>query len=112
MSFESAKPFQDFTHFPRGLRRCGEFTVTEAQLLEQCGHAMLGLYTGQRAPMTDEEQRFVEQVQQQATPELRHAKVWMKYLKVIGPRRVHRLCSPMSGGNSEDDYEPVEDTAD
>lgn len=111
MSFESPKPFQDFAHFPRGLRRCGEFTVAEAQLLEQCGHAMLGLYTGQQAPATDEEQRFIEQVQQGAAPESRHAKVWLKYLKVIGPKRVHRLCTPMASGSGDEDYEPVEDVA-
>ncbi|OIN04552.1 DUF413 domain-containing protein [Oceanisphaera psychrotolerans] len=111
MSFESSKPFQDFAHFPRGLRRCGEFTVAEAQLLEQSGHAMLGLYTGQRAPNCDEEQRFFEQVQQGAATESRHAKVWLKYLKVIGPKRVHRLCSPMASGSGDDDYEPVEDSA-
>ncbi|GGB46402.1 hypothetical protein GCM10011502_19730 [Oceanisphaera marina] len=111
MSFESAKPFQDFAHFPRGLRRCGEFTVAEAQLLEAAGHAMLALYTQQRAPGCDEEQRFVEQIQQGSASDSKHAKVWLKYLKVIGPKRVHRLCSPMTSGNGDDDYEPVEDSA-
>lgn len=111
MSFESTKPFQDFAHFPRGLRRCGEFTVAEAQLLEQSGHAMLALYTGQRAPGCDDEQRFFEQIQQGAATESRHAKVWLKYLKVIGPKRVHRLCSPMTTGSSDEDYEQAEDSA-
>ena len=112
MSFESAKPFQDFAHFPRGLRRCGEFTVPEAQLLEQSGHAMLALYAQQRTPGCEEEQRFVEQVQQGIASDSKHAKVWLKYLKVIGPKRVHRLCSPMTSGSGDDDYEPVEDSAD
>lgn len=48
MSFESNKPFQDFVHFPRGLRRCGEFTVAQATLLETAGQAMLALYAEQR----------------------------------------------------------------
>ncbi len=34
MSFESDKRFNDFKHFPRGLRRSGEFTVAEADSLE------------------------------------------------------------------------------
>ncbi|ART81336.1 hypothetical protein CBP31_00720 [Oceanisphaera profunda] len=110
MSFESNKPFQDFAHFPRGLRRCGEFTVVEAQLLEQAGHAMLALYSEQTAPSSSEEQRFVEQVKEGSATDSKHAKVWLKYLKVIGPKRVHRLCSPMTSGG-DDDFEPVEDSS-
>ncbi|MGO1247216.1 MAG: DUF413 domain-containing protein [Oceanisphaera sp.] len=111
MNFESAKLFQDFAHFPRGLRRCGEFTVTEAQLLEQAGHAMLALYTQQRAPGCDAEQRFIEQVQQGVAVGSTHAKVWLKYLKVIGPKRVHRLCTPVASLSHSEDYEPM-DSAD
>ena len=111
MSFESSKPFQDFAHFPRGLRRCGEFTVPEAQLLEEAGHAMLALYSEQTTPNGTEEQRFVEQVKEGAATDSKHAKVWLKYLKVIGPKRVHRLCSPMTSGTGDDDFEPVEDSA-
>ena len=41
-----------------------------------------------------------------------HAKVWFKYLKVIGPRRVHRLCA--AGGNTSDDssYDTVDESID
>ena len=48
----------------------------------------------------------------EVTPDYAHAKVWFKYLKVIGPRRVHRLCT--SGGNATDDasFEPVEESLD
>lgn len=110
MSFESSKPFQDFAHFPRGLRRCGEFTVAQAQVLEESGHAMLALYTEQRAPSGDEEQQFVDQVKQGVASSSLHAKVWLKYLKVIGPKKVHRLCSPMTSGSNDDDYEPADDS--
>ncbi|ART79201.1 DUF413 domain-containing protein [Oceanisphaera avium] len=111
MSFESNKPFQDFAHFPRGLRRCGEFTVAEAQLLEESGHALLALYSGQAQPNGPEEQRFLEQVQAGNATDSKQAKVWLKYLKVIGPKRVHRLCSPMTSGSAaDDDFEPVEDS--
>ena len=39
MSFESEKPFNDFQHFARGIRRSGDFTINESNLLEQCGTA-------------------------------------------------------------------------
>ena len=44
MSFESEKRFNDLQHFPRGIRRSGNFTVGESDLLERHGHAMMELY--------------------------------------------------------------------
>ena len=53
MSFESDKRFNDFKHFPRGLRRSGEFTVAEADGLEKYGTEMLALDHGTMAPQDD-----------------------------------------------------------
>ena len=112
MSFESDKRFNDFKHFPRGLRRSGEFTVAEADSLEKYGTVMLALYQGNQAPRDDVESAFIEQVKSGAAGTNPHAKVWFKYLKVIGPRRVHRLCA--AGGNATDDgaYESVDESID
>ena len=112
MSFVSDKRFNDFQHFPRGIRRSGQFTVAEADLLEQCGQAMLELYQGKRQPADEVEKAFLEQVQAGSATGSNHAKVWFKYLKVIGPRRVYRLCT--AGGNATDDagFEPVEESLD
>ncbi|MGL4207205.1 MAG: DUF413 domain-containing protein [Aeromonadaceae bacterium] len=112
MSFESDKRFNDFQHFPRGLRRSGEFTVAEANTLEQCGHVMLELYQGKREPKDEVETDFVARVKSGEAAGNTFAKVWFKYLKVIGPRRVHRLCT--SGGNATDDgpFEAAEESLD
>jgi uncharacterized protein YifE (UPF0438 family) len=101
MSFESDKRFNDFKHFPRGLRRSGEFTVAEADSLEKYGTVMLALYQGNLAPRYDVESAFIEQVKSGAAGNNPHANVWFKYLKVIGPKRVHRLCT-VAGGANED----------
>ncbi len=101
MSFESDKRFNDFKHFPRGLRRSGEFTVAEADSLEKYGTVMLALYQGNQAPRDEVESAFIEQVKSGAAGSNPHAKVWFKYLKVIGPKRVHRLCT-VAGGANED----------
>ena len=58
MSFESEKPFNDFQHFARGLRRSGDFTINESNLLEKYGTAMMELYNGTREPSNDEEKEF------------------------------------------------------
>ena len=101
MSFESDKRFNDFKHFPRGLRRSGEFTVAEADSLEKYGTVMLALYQGNQAPRDEVETAFIEQVKSGAAGSNPHAKVWFKDLKVIGPKRVHRLCT-VAGGANED----------
>lgn len=101
MSFESDKRFNDFKHFPRGLRRSGEFTVAEADSLEKYGTAMLAIYQGNLAPRDEVETAFAEQLKAGEAGSNPHAKVWFKYLKVIGPKRVHRLCT-VAGGASDD----------
>ena len=93
MSFESEKRFNDLQHFPRGIRRSGNFTVSESDLLERHGHAMMELYQGKREPKDDVEAVFVERVKADDAAGNPFAKVWLKYIKVIGPRRVHRLCT-------------------
>ena len=76
-----------------GIRRSGNFTVSESDLLERHGHAMMELYQGKREPKDDVEAAFVERVKADDAAGNPFAKVWLKYIKVIGPRRVHRLCT-------------------
>ena len=106
MSFESEKRFNDLQHFPRGIRRSGNFTVSESDLLERHGHAMMELYQGKREPKDDVEAVFVERVKADDAAGNPFAKVWLKYIKVIGPRRVHRLCT--SAGD-EGSFEAVDE---
>ena len=93
MSFESEKPFNDFQHFARGLRRSGDFTINESNLLEKCGTAMMELYNGTREPSNDGEKEFVKQITSDEVITDKNAKIFKKYLQVIQPRHLHRLCS-------------------
>lgn len=99
MSFESEKPFNDFVHFARGIRRSGDFTINESALLEKYGTAMMELYKGTRTPKTEEEQIFVRQIKGTEVITDHNTKIFNKYLQVIRPRHLHRLCSV---GNDED----------
>lgn len=99
MSFESEKPFNDFQHFARGIRRSGEFSIRESNLLEQCGTAMMDLYKGVRDPKDENEKVFVEQIHSDEVITDPYTKVFKKYLQVIQPRHLHRLCSV---GSDED----------
>ena len=92
MSFESEKPFNDFQHFARGLRRSGDFTINESNLLEKCGTAMMELYNGTREPSNDEEKEFVKQITSDEVITDKNAKIFKKYLQVIQPAadRTHK----------------------
>lgn len=93
MSFESDKPFNDFTHFARGIRRSGEFSIRESSILESCGSAMMELHNGTRQPKDDTEKVFLDQLHSDEVITDNYAKIFKKYLSVIQPRRMHRLCS-------------------
>ena len=92
MSFESEKPFNDFQHFARGIRRSGEFSIRESNLLEQCGTAMMELHKGIRKPKDETEEVFLKQLNSAEVITDPYAKVFKKYLQVIQPRHLHRLC--------------------
>lgn len=93
MSFESEKPFNDFQHFARGIRRSGEFTIKESEMLEKCGTAMMEIYKGTRKPKDKDEKTFLKQLTGNEVITDHNAKVFKKYLQVIQPRHLHRLCS-------------------
>ena len=93
MSFESDKQFNDFQHFARGIRRFSEFSIRESAILEQCGVAMMELHQGIRKPADETEQTFVDQLHSEEFITDPNAKIFKKYLQVIQPRRLHRLCS-------------------
>lgn len=99
MSFESEKPFNDFQHFARGIRRSGNFTIRESEILEKCGSTMMDLYNGVREPADEIEKEFVEQLKSEDVITNPKAKIFKKYLNVIKPRHLHRLCSV---GNDEE----------
>ena len=93
MSFESDKQFNDYQHFARGIRRSGEFSIRESAILEACGTAMMELHKGLREPADETEKTFLTQLHGDEIITDPFAKVFAKYLKVIQPRHLHRLCS-------------------
>lgn len=93
MSFHSEKAFNDFVHFARGIRRSGEFSIRESNILETCGTAMMELHNGTRKPQDETEEIFLQQLHGNEVITDNYAKVFKKYLNVIQPRRLHRLCA-------------------
>ena len=81
-SFASNRAFYDDANFPHGFKRSGDFTNKEAEQLEQFGVAMRDLAKGSRAPVTLEEQHFVDVASGKANAETALEKLWAKYTKL------------------------------
>ena len=54
-SFSVTRRYFDDKNYPRGFARHGDYTIREAQILEQYGQACLALETGERKAVTAEE---------------------------------------------------------
>ncbi|MCW3172422.1 DUF413 domain-containing protein [Shewanella subflava] len=81
-SFTSNKRFYDDANFPKGFKRCGDFTNKEAELLEQHGQALKNLMDGSQLPCTPDEDQFVKVAQGQLLPTTPLELLWAKYTKL------------------------------
>lgn len=102
-SFQSQKKFFDDVNFPRGFQRSGDFTRAQATILETMGVAMKDLHEGRRAPVTDEEVRFVQVCQQQEAPVSEVERTWANYLKALARKQIYFTASSaaVSEGGSD-----------
>lgn len=97
--------FFDNKHFARGFNRSGEFTISEAQILENFGKTMQGLLEGKLLPEDTDEHEFISAFQEGGEQvRNRYADCWKKYLNKTQRKRTYTLCSTVkSTGSSYDD---------
>ncbi len=84
----SAVPYYDNDRFPLGFRRCGEFTISEADILHNYGRSLRALDTGERSPLTAEERHFIEVCQGKKPAQSEIEKVWLKYRSLLGAKKI------------------------
>ncbi len=92
-SFDCDKKFFDDRNFPRGFQRSGDFTRTQAQILETKGVAMKALHEGSRAPQNDEEERFVATCHGNEKPASDVEKTWAIYLNALRRKQIYFTAS-------------------
>lgn len=91
------KCFIDNINFPRGFRRCGDFSLAESELLSLYGDTFFNLESGLISPETLEEDHFVRALILPHIAKTKFELVWMKYIKLTRePRRFHSLNSTHS----------------
>jgi len=86
-SFCTDRQFNPRQYFPYGIGRSGEFTCEQADLLMNHGHAYQALADGSRAPVTEEEARFVAVCRSERAAETPHERAWSLFCaKISRPR--------------------------
>lgn len=117
-SFISNKRFFDDVNFPKGFKRCGDFTNKEAELLEQHGHAFKSLMEGTSLPCTPDEDQFVKVAQGQILPSSPMELLWAKYIKLAKGKPFYAVVgtihTPASSSkvDIEIDYQDLDDEDD
>ena len=81
-SFRASKRFYDDVNFPKGFKRCGDFTSKEADLLEQHGQAMKSLAEGSQLPCNVDEDQFVQVAKGNLPATTLMELLWVKYCRL------------------------------
>jgi len=103
-SFNVDRNFYDDRNYPRGMKRSGDFSLAEAELLEEYGVALIALSSGVRLPITEEEQHFVEVCRGNTIVGNTIEKAWLKYQNIIlTPKQFHTLFGRTKVESDEDE---------
>lgn len=93
--------FFDNKHFARGFNRSGDFTINEAQILENYGKTMQGLYEGRLTPEDDDEYIFITDLKREGEGSSnKFTSCWKKYLSKTQRKRSYTLCSTVKGSHT------------
>lgn len=109
-SFHTRSRFYDDTNFPYGLRRSGDFTRLQSDILEQYGVALKALCDGERDAVTAEELRFIKVCEGMQEAETDIEKSWISYLTALNRRSEYiSYCAAPSSGVAQSQEDSVDD---
>ena len=101
-SFSVTRRYFDDKNYPRGFARHGDYTIREAQILEQYGQACLALEA------TAEEERFVAVMKGDEIAESIIEKAWLKYRSLTTKSKRIYTLSGNAGSDAGDDFSAAE----
>ncbi|AZG73754.1 DUF413 domain-containing protein [Shewanella livingstonensis] len=114
-SFKSTKRFYDDANFPKGFKRCGDFTNKEADLLEQHGQAMKNLADGSQLPCNVDEDQFISVVQGTLPATTSMELLWSKYCRLAKGKPFYAVVGTIhapAGSKVEIEFDDVEESSD
>jgi uncharacterized protein YifE (UPF0438 family) len=72
-------PFYDDVNFPRGFKKSGDFTITEAELLTNIGKRLFMLEHELCKPENQVEEQFIKKCKFQLEGQTKIELLWLKY---------------------------------
>lgn len=109
--FVVTEKFQDSVNFPYGFRKSGDFSISEADILQNIGHRLFTLEQGMVEPANHVEKEFIKFCNESDEPNTKVERTWAKYKRLTSSRKFHSLngsskAQKVKDSNSypEDDY--------
>ncbi len=89
VNFRKLHPFYDDINYPKGFSKCGDFTIAEAQTLEDFGRILSDLSSGKTQPKTKDEVHFTQVCLGKAEATTYIEKLWAKYQELIRKETIY-----------------------
>ena len=110
-SFITSRKFYDDKNYPRGMRRSGDYSITEVTILEEYGVALSAIASGALTPVTEEEFKFKSVCQGECKATSAIEKSWLKYQnKILSPKQFHTLFGGSKTAPLHSEIEPEIDS--
>ncbi|NMH63706.1 DUF413 domain-containing protein [Shewanella salipaludis] len=110
--FVAHKRFYDDVNFPKGFKRCGDFTNKEAELLETHGQALKDLAEGKRLPCCPDEAQFVQVAQGHLAASSLLEQIWQKYCRLAQGKPFYAVLGTVPAATSKAEGETIYDIED
>ena len=110
--FQAKKRFFDDANFPKGFKRCGDFTSKEAEMLEQYGQVLSDLASGKQLPCCADEAQFVEVAKGNINPSSLLEQIWVKYCRLAKGKPFYAVVGTIHMPASKPEVEVIYDIED
>ena len=89
--FDLSAPYADKKNFPYGFHRSGEFSITQAEIMESYGRALSELALGNKIAVTNEEKSFMSVCKGEKEPSSPIEIAWLKYQTLLKRKNIVKV---------------------
>lgn len=95
--------FSDVKNYPRGFRRSGDFSIKEAEALEQLGNLIIALEKGEYQATDEEDHHIVAVLRGEVPADSYATKAWKKYIARINRPKLGSIYGTKINSDDVDD---------
>jgi uncharacterized protein YifE (UPF0438 family) len=102
--------FSDFKNYPKGFQRSGDFSIKESQALEQFGHYIMALESGEIDAQDEEDHHIIAVLRGEEEPNTLATKAWKKYIARINRPKLGSIYGRKLNTDGIDDLDSDADS--